>query len=67
MAKYRIKREIRVTVYDYLEAENEQVLEQKIDDMDSLIGEISHKAKLSDSHDSAKYDRFDYSYIKVEE
>lgn len=67
MAKYRIKREIRVTVYDYLEAENEQILEQKIDDMDSLIGEISHKADLMHNHASVKYDRYDYACLKIEE
>lgn len=38
MKMYRIERKITVKVYDYLSAENEEILKQKIEDMDSLIG-----------------------------
>ena len=45
---YRIEREIKVKVYDYLSAENEEFLKVKIENMGSLIGEISKNARLTD-------------------
>lgn len=67
MKMYRVEREIKVKVYDYLSAENEEILKQKIEDMDSLIGEISNKAKLSDSHASVSYTEYEENYKLIDE
>ena len=67
MKMYRVEREIKVKVYDYLSAENEEILKAKIEDMDSLIGEISNKAHLTDSHASVSYTGYEENYKLISE
>jgi len=67
MKMYRVERKVTVKVYDYLSAENEESLKQKIEDMGSLIGEISNKAKLSDSHAAVSYVNYNDSYKLIDE
>lgn len=56
--KYRVEREIRVVVYDYVEADSEEQAIEKANDLPSLIGEIS-KGGLSEHHASVSYNRYD--------
>ena len=67
MKMYRVERQIMVKVYDYLSAENEEALKQKIEDMDSLINEISNKAKLSVFHACVFYENYNDSYEVINE
>ena len=67
MKMYRVEREIKVKVYDYLSAENEEFLKVKIENMGSLIGEISNKARLMDSHASVSYTGHKENYKLIDE
>ena len=67
MKMYRVEREIKVKVYDYLSAENEEFLKVKIENMGSLIGEISKNARLTDSHASVSYTGYEENYKLIDE
>ena len=67
MKMYRVERKVTVKVYDYISAKNEEILKAKIEDMDSLIGEISNKAKLSDSHAAVSYSEYEENYELIDE
>lgn len=65
MATYRIKRTAKVTVYDYIAANGEEILKVKMGDMDSLFKELDED--LADNHSGIKLSDYEEIYEKIDD
>jgi thymidylate synthase len=63
MKTYRVTRTITIKVYDYIQAESQEEAQNQVDQMKSVLGEISDSG-LKDRHIAVAYE--DYNE-KVEE
>ena len=63
MKTYRVTRTITIKVYDYIQAESQEEAQNQVDQMKSVLGEISDSG-LSNRHIAVAYE--DYNE-KVEE
>lgn len=65
MATYRIARTAKVTVYDYIAADGEEILKVKMGDMDSLFKELDED--LADNHSGIKLSDYEEIYEKIDD
>ena len=65
MATYRITRTAKVTVYDYIAADGEEILKVKMGDMDSLFKELDED--LVDNHSGIKLSDYEEIYEKIKD
>ena len=64
MAKFKVTRPVVVTVTDYMEADTEQEIWDRINNGKSVAGEISGYG-IANNHLSVKYEFLDDTVVKV--